>query len=67
MYPTKPSLGWCLLMAWERCHSPRNVGCPAIGCMVARIDAIAYVVYLAIVVGGLYLYRMMGATTVWEH
>ena len=40
------------LMACDRCHSPRNVGLPAIGWMVVRIAVIASVVYLAIIVGG---------------
>ena len=73
MYPTKTSLGWCgclilrrhLLIAWERCHSPRNVGRPASGCMVVSIAVIASVVYFAIFVGG--LDRMMSATTIWKH
>ena len=73
MYPTKPSLGWCgwviflkhLLMACKRCHSPWNIGRPAIGYMVARIAVIASVVYFAIVVGG--FFGMIGATIFWEH
>ena len=52
-------------MACERCHSPRNVGRPAIGCMVARIAVIASVVYFAIVVGGsfwdVWCYYLLGA------